>query len=516
MRKLSLLSGLFLVVEISLAQGFHIINAVPDEGMVNVPLSTIISFTFNAPLDTTCHFGDEDGWISPISVLGPEPADSAEVIEWWVNPDLTTISIQVEHLAERDFFWLVVGAYSDEGVPLTEPCCLHYSTASTMGPWTVSGTIDAGELDPTHTLIGLDTVPLFSDEGDGSMTAGTFVPDNSGDYTIPYVSNGCWWPIAAYDLDGDGEIDPEAGDLLGFWDPNQDNLPDSIIVEDGNLTGIDITLLDFIFDEVTAQELLPEAWVLAEEWAADQELHMIGSGGEINLDGTAAAWGYLFWSPAGEFFTNIMLTTFFSQVDTTTDIGFPSDMIPLPVDFINSDEAMSIAGEQGGTQFEEEYMLEERWLHGGNFSWVYPESPDDIAWVAGYSGYDPDNGNEVELHIAMDIVTGEIIQIHWDDVREPLDEILPAHCELLTNYPNPFNPATTIPYQLNQAGFIRLQVFDMLGREVALLVNEWQSAGFHEVQFDLRTVDRELSSGIYLCRLQMGKQVTSRRITLVK
>ncbi|MBL7033943.1 MAG: T9SS type A sorting domain-containing protein, partial [Candidatus Delongbacteria bacterium] len=60
------------------------------------------------------------------------------------------------------------------------------------------------------------------------------------------------------------------------------------------------------------------------------------------------------------------------------------------------------------------------------------------------------------------------------------------------------------------------QVFDMLGREVALLVNEWQSAGFHEVQFDLRTVDRELSSGIYLCRLQMGKQVTSRRITLVK
>ncbi len=519
MKKLTIILSLVLTANLALAQGFYLISTDPAEGAVNVPQSATISFTFDAPLDTTWQFGDDDEGLMPIAVLGPEPEDSVEVIEWWVSPDLTTISIQVEHYMEGNIFWLVMLAYNDIGEPLTEPVCLHYSTSGTMGPWTVSGTIDAGELDPTYTAVGLMEIPLFSDDEGGCLYAGTLVPDDSGEYTIPYVSNGIWWPVAAYDLNGDGDIDPESGDLLGFWDPDEDMQPDSLVVEDGNLTGIDMTLLDF-FEVVTVHEYLPQAWELAEEWADDQELRMIGAGTDIiNLDGTAPAWGYLFWSPAGEFFTNIMIMSMFSQVDTTSEIGFPNDMLPIPADFLDSDEAMTIASDNGALEFEQEYDLIERWLHGGNFYWAYPEHEEETVWMVGCLGIDPDSGEEVGLHIAMDIVTGEIVQIDWEDVNDPPAGQLPRNFELHPNHPNPFNPVTTISYELSAPAEVELVVYNIKGHAVSTLVEGPQTAGLHTLQFD----GSDLPSGIYFyqlntCedRLPTRRFSQTRRMLLVK
>jgi hypothetical protein len=345
------------------------------------------------------------------------------------------------------------------------------------------------------------------------MYAGTFVPDDSGDYTIPYVSNGVWWPVAAYDLNGDGTIDPESGDLLGFWDPDEDNQPDSVIVANGNLTEIDITLLDFIFQEVTAREYLPQAWELADEWADDQELRMIGAGTDIiNLDGTAPGWGYLFWSPSGEFFTNIMIMSIFAQVDTTSEIGFPNDMLPIPANFLDSDEAMIIASENGITEFEQEYDLTERWLHGGNFRWVYPEHEDELFWVVGSTGIDPDNDEEVTLLIAMDIVTGEIVQIDWEDVGDPVDEQLPRDFELYHNYPNPFNPSTTISYALLLPAIVELAVYNINGELITTLVDGLQTAGTHTLQFD----GSDLPSGVYFYNMKAGDISQTNRMLLVK
>jgi hypothetical protein len=89
---------------------------------------------------------------------------------------------------------------------------------------------------------------------------------------------------------------------------------------------------------------------------------------------------------------------------------------------------------------------------------------------------------------------------------------LPVEFSLAQNYPNPFNPTTQITYQLPQQSDVRLQVFDMAGRQVATLVNQIMSAGTHTVNFDAS----DLSSGIYMYRLQAGSTVLTRKLTLIK
>ncbi len=91
-------------------------------------------------------------------------------------------------------------------------------------------------------------------------------------------------------------------------------------------------------------------------------------------------------------------------------------------------------------------------------------------------------------------------------------EELPAEVKLTGNYPNPFNPETTIRYALPQAGKVRLVVYDLLGQEVAILVDGSRPAGHHTVRFD----GDDLPSGSYVYRLQVGEEVVVRTMTLVK
>ncbi|HEX2868048.1 MAG TPA: T9SS type A sorting domain-containing protein [Ignavibacteriales bacterium] len=83
---------------------------------------------------------------------------------------------------------------------------------------------------------------------------------------------------------------------------------------------------------------------------------------------------------------------------------------------------------------------------------------------------------------------------------------------LQQNYPNPFNPSTTISYSIPAASFVELKVFDMLGREVASLVNKEQTAGKYNVQFEASL----LPSGIYIYSIQAGKFRDSRKMIIIK
>ncbi len=94
---------------------------------------------------------------------------------------------------------------------------------------------------------------------------------------------------------------------------------------------------------------------------------------------------------------------------------------------------------------------------------------------------------------------------------------LPQGFVLEQNFPNPFNPVTTLRYTLPIATRVRLAVYTLEGREVVLLRDDWQPAGTHQLQWD--GADRwgqTVGSGVYLVRLESGEAAVTRRVLLLK
>jgi len=123
------------------------------------------------------------------------------------------------------------------------------------------------------------------------------------------------------------------------------------------------------------------------------------------------------------------------------------------------------------------------WLESGDNSWLYP-----ALWGTATMG---------------SLVTG---------VEEKKPAPVVDSYSLEQNYPNPFNPSTTIFYSLKSNGKVRLSVYDLMGREVAVLVDGNQSSGRHDVAFS----GANLTSGIYFYKLQTASEVITKKMTLMK
>ena len=93
-----------------------------------------------------------------------------------------------------------------------------------------------------------------------------------------------------------------------------------------------------------------------------------------------------------------------------------------------------------------------------------------------------------------------------------IEVLAPVRYSLSQNYPNPFNPSTTISYSIKEAGLVQLKVFDILGNEVASLVDEYKPAGSFEVEFNAS----QLSSGMYLYKLSAGEFTSVKKFMLLK
>jgi photosystem II stability/assembly factor-like uncharacterized protein len=120
---------------------------------------------------------------------------------------------------------------------------------------------------------------------------------------------------------------------------------------------------------------------------------------------------------------------------------------------------------------------------------------DSIGWAVGSNG------------VILKTTNGGISFVNQISIRIPKD------FSLNQNYPNPFNPSTNIKYQIKENKFVTLKVFDLLGKEVATLVNEKQSPGTYEVTFDARA----LSSGIYFYTLYAdGLLIDCKKMILMK
>ncbi|MCA1803055.1 MAG: T9SS type A sorting domain-containing protein [Rhodothermaceae bacterium] len=126
------------------------------------------------------------------------------------------------------------------------------------------------------------------------------------------------------------------------------------------------------------------------------------------------------------------------------------------------------------------------------------------------------NANKDDLHAELDnaLNEGRNPVFTGTSIDNPsIQPNTPTSFELSQNYPNPFNPTTSISFNLPKSQEITLKVFDMLGREVATLINSEQyAAGQSVVNFDASS----LGSGVYIYRLTVGEEVQSRSMTLIK
>jgi hypothetical protein len=106
----------------------------------------------------------------------------------------------------------------------------------------------------------------------------------------------------------------------------------------------------------------------------------------------------------------------------------------------------------------------------------------------------------------------DFVGVVLTSVAERMGTGVPGSYELSQNYPNPFNPSTTIRYGLPTAGMTTIKVFNLLGQEIATLVNEVQAAGSYTVRFNAST----LASGLYFFRIQSGAFSAVKKMVLVK
>jgi hypothetical protein len=124
--------------------------------------------------------------------------------------------------------------------------------------------------------------------------------------------------------------------------------------------------------------------------------------------------------------------------------------------------------------------------------------------------------NCASSNLVYAVIDGEEYGEKITSVNEPINSPIPNRYFLSQNYPNPFNPSTTINYHIPEFSFVTLEIFDVLGNEIATLVNEEKPAGEYEVEFNPASSIRYPASGIYFYQLRAGTFVQTKKMILLK
>lgn len=148
----------------------------------------------------------------------------------------------------------------------------------------------------------------------------------------------------------------------------------------------------------------------------------------------------------------------------------------------------------------------------------YTEFATDISW---FVADNPDSAaiglivtNNDTVHIGTTFYLDDLSFSNSTDVQG-MDNS-PFKFDLAQNYPNPFNPSTTINYSIPKQSFVSLKVYNLLGQEVATLVNEEKSAGNYKVNFSTSLIGSNFASGVYVYRLTAGELVQTKKMMLLK
>jgi hypothetical protein len=102
----------------------------------------------------------------------------------------------------------------------------------------------------------------------------------------------------------------------------------------------------------------------------------------------------------------------------------------------------------------------------------------------------------------------------YDEVK--VSVVIITNYELAQNFPNPFNPSTTINYSIPVSGHVSLKIYNLLGSEIAVLVDQVQEAGRHSVEFSTDDLESKIGSGVYVYTLRSGEFVQTRKMIVLK
>jgi len=412
---------------------FSVVSSIPANGTTEVDTAVTMTIVFNAPIDTSARFLFPENfflniYFYPDSLVG-EP-DSITM-----SPDLTTVYVHNLHFTENTtYIFIIINAVNQTGDSLSAPYSTVFTTGNSLPTNTISGTIDHPENKPEGTFVFLLEANPFESEEDTPIITGTTVTSPTGEYTIPYVAAGTYWPAAIkkFFIDDNMEIEFQEGSTLGLYDSNGDNNPDSIVVPPSK-TDVNITLTQIA--PKTARQAYSLVETAAQSWAVDAELIQLG--GDPQADGFSLFWNFLFYSPSVK-----ECKTWYTMGDFVVESQFVEpfcDTLTIPTNWLDSDQIMTTAENNGGSDFREEYPQSEIFAYlgylifndtealsntseinmvGSKLKWKnqnsikpieLPESMNAIAVPAVWYIEYHDNDYFDNFSIVIDAVTGEVL-----------------------------------------------------------------------------------------------------------
>jgi hypothetical protein len=504
------IAALFLALAATAAGQVTVTGTTPTNNATGVGLTTTLSISFSAALDTTVMFQNGENFLTNI----PQPSS----VHW--STDSRTFYADVTLQPNTVYFILMMYVTPAAGGFNAVPYVFYFTTAASFPPnlYTVSGTVTPGTtgINTANAMVVLLGSPFQGNPQD--MFTGA-IADGSGNFVIPYVPAGTWYPLAAKDVQGDGYIDPSGGDGIGYGD--------SVTVTTGNVNGLTVQLMTFL-PKKYMDVRDPVLSYAAANLPANRELRTVIAWG---LDSVArcSEWMFIYTVPGSPGFSPIRADQFGIYPDpySTWDwIGTPrviTDLLSASL----PDSVIARTERSGGAAFRHEpppdpnaemnVYLRAGDLTNSEFYWILPDVSKNY-WGVNYEwrinvSQDSSYSIKQKLFVA-DWTTGEIL--NFTGVKEKQSERVPSQYSLEQNYPNPFNPSTSISFGLPFRSQVRLEVYNLLGQRVASLVNEERNAGTYEV-----TWSPSLPSGVYLYRLEAtgneGQKFSQvRKMALVK
>ncbi|MFZ2323383.1 MAG: T9SS type A sorting domain-containing protein [Ignavibacteriaceae bacterium] len=264
-------------------------------------------------------------------------------------------------------------------------------------------------------------------------------------------------------------------------------------------------------------------WILGDESTVDETFNSteqtlvanyLNTGGNLFVSGSEIGWdlGYKGNTQDKSFYNNYLKASYISD-----DAGSGS-----VIGVANS--SMNGCSFNIGQTYEEDYPDEIGPLNGSLLSMKYSNGKGAGIEFSGQFGSSSNKSSLIYLAFPLEttandesfnIVISKAVSYfnsNISDVKDDLNSV--SDFSLSQNYPNPFNPSTTISYHISKREFVSLKIYDLIGNEIAVLLNEEKTPGSYNVQFSINNL--QLSSGAYFYRLKAGNYIETKKMILLK